>query len=46
MQVQSVHEIASVTDGEVTVQSLGTAFAADLAADEELAAAAAGDASP
>ncbi|KAL4427888.1 hypothetical protein ABPG75_001977 [Micractinium tetrahymenae] len=44
-QVQSVHEIASVTDGEVTVQSLGSAFAADLAADEELAAAA-GDASP
>ncbi|KAL4442093.1 hypothetical protein ABPG77_011354 [Micractinium sp. CCAP 211/92] len=44
-QVQSVHEIAAVTDGEVTVQSLGTAFAADLAADEELAGAA-GDASP
>lgn len=45
VQVQSVHEIAAATEGEVTVQSLGAAFAADLAADEELAAAA-GDASP
>ncbi len=42
-QVQSVHEIAEATGGEVTLQSLGPAFA-----EEQLSAegAAGGDASP
>lgn len=40
-QVQSVHDIATATDGEVTLQSLGPAFVAEQLAAEEAAAAAA-----
>lgn len=40
-QVQSVHDIAAATEGEVTLASLGPAFAEELLADEEEAAAAA-----
>jgi len=42
-----VHEIAEATAGEVTVQSLGPAFTAELEAAEAAAAAvASGDTSP
>lgn len=41
LQVQSVHDIAAATEGEVTLASLGPAFSAELLADEEKAAAAA-----
>ena len=39
--VQSLQEIAAATEGEVTLQSLGPAFNANLAAHEAAAAAAA-----
>ena len=45
-QVQSVHEIAEATGGEVTVQSLGPAFVAEQLEAEAAEGGAAGDASP
>lgn len=41
LQVQSVHDIAAATEGEVTLASLGPAFSAELLAAEEEAVAAA-----
>ena len=44
LQVQSVHDIAAATEGEVTLASLGPAFSAELLAAEEEAAQAAAQA--